>query len=91
MFASIDIILKSYINARLWHLLHEKLHHIDLLSTLYDPKSGHSDVQTFGRAAGRVGWLPLLQRLANRPFGGGFACEPEAAGTPSRLTDAQST
>ena len=28
----------------LWHLCHEKLHHVDLLSTLYDTKSGSSEV-----------------------------------------------
>ena len=27
---------------RLYNVLHEQLHHIDLLSSLYDPKSGSS-------------------------------------------------
>ena len=29
-----------HIFERLWHQLHEKLHHVDLTSSLYDAKSG---------------------------------------------------
>ena len=40
---------------RLWHLLHEKLHHIDLISTPYDQKNGPKYGARFSRIRNEQG------------------------------------
>ena len=58
------------------HLLHEKLHHVDLLSSLYDPKSGFPSLVKFRRICfSHYFWpqaVPFLrgwiEQICNRQF-----------------------